>query len=345
LRQLTLALARKQGDGLSLLERDRAAIPSEKRRRILLVVGSYADAHLVGEILRAERSLSEQAVRVLIPDDGEDPDGTDDGADAGTVLQRGAVAEFADTQAWILVAPALAIERGHNILNEDQEAAIGCVQILVRPHPRPHDLGAAVQLLNRWALDLGDRLAADPPVGLVTGLATGPSTNPSAGSSTLAGCGLPFRREAEKLWRSLLHTPTAFSTLRDGPLRERSSLVWGVIILLVQVMGRTIRGDVPTTMIFRDAAFMPETAHHQRDTPETSLLLAAQALLATYCAPLTPPQAATLSPAQRRDRAIAQALYQPFYAGLCEILTTNGYPLQGPNPSQPLPTPPAPNVS
>ncbi len=313
LRQLTLVLGQKRSDGRSLLERDRAAIPDPKRQRILLVVGSYADAQLVGEILREPQTLGKQAVRVLIPDDGENPNGVGE----GTVLQRGAVAEFAATEAWVLVAPALAIERGHNILNEDQAAAIGCVQILVRPHPRPQDLGAAVQLLNRWALDLSDRLA------------TSSSSASSSESPTLASCGLQFRREAENLWRSLLQTPTAFSTLRDGPLRERSSLVWGVIVLLVQVMGRTIRGDVPTTMVFRDAAFMPETAHGQRDTSETSVLLAAQALLAPYCAPLGAVQTAALSSDQRRDRAIAQALYQPFYDGLCQILTTTGHPLQG----------------
>ncbi|MBE7556775.1 MAG: hypothetical protein HS126_37490 [Anaerolineales bacterium] len=47
----------------------------------------------------------------------------------------------------------MAIERGHNILNEDYQAAIGTAYFLVRPHPRPDDIGLAIQFLNRWAID------------------------------------------------------------------------------------------------------------------------------------------------------------------------------------------------
>ena len=49
----------------------------------------------------------------------------------------------------VLVAPLLSVERGHNILNH-QEEAIGPVYLLARPNPHPEGLSLAVHAVNDW---------------------------------------------------------------------------------------------------------------------------------------------------------------------------------------------------
>ena len=69
-------------------------------------------------------------------------------------IQRGDVAQFARAEsAWILIAPMMAIERGHNILNMDRVAAFGAALFLVRPFPVPDNPELLVQMLNYWTIE------------------------------------------------------------------------------------------------------------------------------------------------------------------------------------------------
>ena len=120
--------------GKSLLERHRDQLPAG-RRRVLLLVGSYREARAVAEHLVALRGSWKGQVRYLVPDHEEFTDSWDGPA----FLRRGDVATFADTGAWILVAPLLAVERGHNILNDEDVAAVTAAgpASRVNPQPRP----------------------------------------------------------------------------------------------------------------------------------------------------------------------------------------------------------------
>ena len=74
----------------------------------------------------------------LISDDADFDDAwvTLPGGGAGEArLRRGDVASFAATDSEILVAPLLAVERGHNIVVPGGKAAIGTVYFLARPAP------------------------------------------------------------------------------------------------------------------------------------------------------------------------------------------------------------------
>lgn len=138
-----------RGGGAGPLQRELAHIPDERRRRALLLVGSYREASAAADMLD-EIPRWRGRVRVLTADDAELESAIEGEYPAGgpmaraDAVRRGDLASFADDpDAEVLVAPLLAVERGHNILTapqrpgEERVAAFGTVLFLVRPHPAP----------------------------------------------------------------------------------------------------------------------------------------------------------------------------------------------------------------
>ncbi len=209
----------------------------------------------------------------------------------GRTLRRGDIAGFAGTGADVLVAPLLAVERGHNILNQAGQAAIGSVYFLARPHHRPDDITLAVQAINDWAV----RAARD---------GTFARLRSEHGSLDMAGSA--FRQKARGLWRHLLTRRIAWSSL---PRREQVSFTWDQLVVMWQVIGRLVRGGVPARVAFVDAAFAPRDASLTgTDTPSTSLLQSIHDVLRPYFDPGSGVAAA--------DREIVSMLYEPFYRAL-----------------------------
>ncbi len=52
----------------------------------------------------------------------------------------------------MVVAPLMTLERGHNILNNNNKAAFGAALFLCRPMPVPGTWESTVQQLNQWIL-------------------------------------------------------------------------------------------------------------------------------------------------------------------------------------------------
>lgn len=264
LRQMTAALA-DPGPGKSILEQHRDRLP-EGRRRVLLLTGSYAEARMVAQHLAALRSSWRDQILHLVADDEEFTDSWDGAAS----LRRSDVHTLATTPAWILVAPLLAVERGHNILNDVKEAAIGAAYFLIRPHPRPDDLSYVIQRANRWATEqIRDSFPA------VAG----------ADRQRLGACARAFRAAGHRKWRGLLSLKLAYSNL---PSHEREALAWTQLVTIWQVIGRLIRGGVPAQVYFCDAAFAPIAAQRttgQRDDAALSLLVGLREVLAPYFVP------------------------------------------------------------
>ena len=210
------------------------------------------------------------------------------------MLRRGDVETLATTSAEVLVAPLLAVERGHNILDIDRRhAAIGSIYFLARPNPRPDDLGLAVHAINNWivrAMDSGefaDWVRDEPTLGL--------------GARKV-------RDLARSQWYRVLARSMAWSRLGD----DREQVTWDLLVLIWQVIGRSVRGAVPTRVAFVDAAFSPNLAAGQPDTPETSLLHSIHAVLRPYFTPDAQVPAA--------DRRIVRALYRPMWTALDRCL-------------------------
>jgi hypothetical protein len=272
---------------LNRLERERGGLPNG-RQKIVLLVGSYTEARLVTDaLLRAKPSWAGQ-VRCLIGDDE-----LETGWEDAHLLRRSDVAEFGTDDGWLLVAPILAVERGHNILNDAGVAAIGAAFFLVRPHPRPKDLSYVTQRINQYAQhQMHHRFAGE-----------------CEPHRRLEAAGEERRRAAQRQWRRLLHTLVAYSQLGDD---ERARVAWTQLVTIWQVVGRLLRGGQAAKVYFCDAAFAPKTAQRaddDLDDASTSLLLGMRDVLAPYF------EVAGSDP----DRHLVRALYQPLHQALTRM--------------------------
>jgi hypothetical protein len=288
LRELLRKLCERGSLGKSRLERERNQL-DEGRKRILLLVGSYKEAAFVREQIQRLRPDLSKHVLDLVPDDFD----FDNSFDGGTAsLKRGQVDQLRNRDAWILVAPLLAIERGHNILNDQYVAALGAAYFLVRIHPPPDDISFAIQSINRWAINkyndaswLADRCKAAEP--------------------TLDAVGEAFRSSAYREWRNLLRLQMIYSTL---PADQRTAVTWNLLVTVWQVIGRLIRGGQAARVYFCDAAFAPRSAEGENDTASTSLLVGMQEVLRPYFD--------VNSEVSQTDRELASTLYGPLYSAL-----------------------------
>lgn len=276
---------------LSLVENHWNSIPTT-RRRALFIVGSYREARAVKDYIIHYRPDWTENVVALVPDSTQVQNDLND--QQQTVL-RSKVQGFALGKGRILIAPLLAIERGHNILNEVGEAGLGVAYFLVRPHPHPDDLSLVVKSLNRWALDTHNNR------GWFERQANGELLD----AERIANL---FKREAVKRWNKLMRMPIRFATM---PSAELDAFYWDQLVSIWQVIGRLIRGGVPAQIYFCDAAFAPNTVNGSDDTPRSSLLVGLLALLKPYFDEMS-----DISP---EERAIVQALYRPFFQALSSI--------------------------
>ncbi|MET7858144.1 hypothetical protein ABZS81_13105 [Streptomyces sp. NPDC005318] len=328
LRMLVSRLARPaRGDDTSPLQQELGRIADGRRRRALLLVGSYREAAIAAEALDGIPRWHGR-VRVLAADDAELEaavfgDGPPSGGSAGPgAVRRGDLASFADDpDAELLVAPLLAIERGHNILTmpqragEERVAAFGTVFFLARPHPRPDDLSLAVFAVNDWAARfVRDRPSAASEHGTFTELVGKADGLDDAGST--------FRTAARGVWRHLLSRPYIYSVLSED---EKESFAWDQLVTIWQVIGRLVRGGVPARVVFVDAAFAPSAAAacappaasggQPRWLRDEGLLVRLRKVLAPYFGQVPAPGRFS-DPA---DSALVRMLYQPLYEALCRL--------------------------
>lgn len=273
----------------SLFQDELAQINDPRRRRLLLLTGSYDEAGVAANYLN-DLPEWKGKVTVLIADDA-------DNDDAWFSLRRGDLAAYPRMDSQILVAPLLAVERGHNIVLDDGTAAIGTVYFLARPHDRPDDINLAIHAENDWAMRFIDN-------GLFSELRNGNPTPDTAAAE--------FRRQAVRKWHRYLTRTVAWSSLRS---EEKDAFTWDQLVVMWQVIGRLVRGGAPARVKFCDAAFAPGAARddESRDTPETSMLKRFATILSPY---MTEDGHASV-----HNKRIASALLQPFWDALTSIDT------------------------
>ncbi|WP_284743899.1 hypothetical protein [Amycolatopsis sp. RTGN1] len=319
LRTLVDRLGKPGPSGISPLEEEIRAVGDPNRQRALLLVGNYQDARDVANQLNKVPGWRGH-VKALVRDSEDLDAALADGTDnlAGTV-RRGNAGLFAtDAMARVLVAPMLAIERGYNILNRDNDAALGVALLLTRPHPVPTDIGLSVLAINAWE----SRYTRGLPTSEDTVLASFADLVAAHGS--LDAAGRAFRALARSKWGRLLIRKYAYSVLSDD---ERRSFAWDQLVVLWQVIGRLVRGGVAARVVFVDAKFAPAAAEAQspnasqrprrrkRDSARSSLLHGIRDALRPYFAPR--PDDEPVAPA---DARLAELLYEPVYWALCRML-------------------------
>ncbi|MFE3883477.1 hypothetical protein ACFXPQ_11335 [Streptomyces lydicus] len=276
------------------LERELLNLPPG-RDQILLLVGSYAEARVVADTLHNLNSRWRDRVLCLVSDDEEiTPEDESPTAYRARSLRRGDVEHLKDLRANILVAPLLAVERGHNILNDDDEAAIGTVYFLARPNPHPDDLSLAVHAVNDW---------------IVRATVEGEFDSWVRGARTIEEGADEVRRRARSRWYQVLQRSMVWSRLGD----ERERVTWDMLVLMWQVIGRLVRGGVPARVVFVDVAFAPNlgATPSRPDTPTSSLLHSVLDVLNPYFEGDTK---------TAEEQFIARALYEPLRCMLARLL-------------------------
>jgi hypothetical protein len=302
LRQLAVP-DRSLPDSVSMLDAELAEIDDPDRRRILLLVGSYDEARRAAEYLNQIPEWNGRITQLVSDDADSDtawarlPEDS-----AARILPRGDVKAFPSVGGDILVAPLLAVERGHNIVLSGGKAAIGTVYFLARPHPRPDDISLAIQSINDWAV----RQLRD---------VEGTFRQNALAAATPDQAAVAFRSRARRQWNRFLTRRLAWSSLRDN---EKSAFTWDQLVVMWQVIGRLVRGGVPARVVFVDAAFSPREAGFQAiDTPDTSLLASMREVLDPYFdadAPADPDR----EPAPI-DKSLVRELYEPLYRALADM--------------------------
>ncbi|MBD2501559.1 pPIWI_RE_Z domain-containing protein [Anabaena azotica] len=266
------------------------------RNRLLLLVNSYDQARWVAKEIGNCWSSMRESVYHLVPDN-TDKYTEDDFDEVDKLLQptdkgalyRADIETFGQTKGKILVAPMSAIGRGFNILNANGKAAFGSVYFLTRPYPHPHDTQAIAQEMNCRALEWVKK---------------------EDFTAWLQGDGVVQRAEkvrqlAAGYWRSV-EQRSYYKTLRDDEellAYPRFDLAATTAGLVIQAVGRLLRGGVPFRAYFVDAAWAPKSAARianpelsEHDTEQTSLLVAMILRICEYA---------------EEENSVGNALYKP----------------------------------
>lgn len=198
--------------------------------KILVIVNSYAQAKQVQETLKSalEAENCHAGICRMISDAVNDAD------EAGTI-RRGEVSKFANQEEEILIAPAMAIERGHNIVDETGHSALGSVFFLVRPMAVPDDIQQAVSKLNGYVEANCKRKSRE----------------------SLFAYNQRIRKFASTRWQQISQSKAyGLSELED---HEKKDIVATLFVLILQIFGRLARvtdASKPAPEVyFMDGAF------------------------------------------------------------------------------------------
>ena len=266
-----------------MLQRDFDDLP-EGRKRLLWYVNSYEQVEFVYNAIRTIDTGSYWRDRVAALTARSPLEELDD-----SLISRGNVENFANTNRSILLAPIAAIGRGKNMLNERGLSAFGGTYFLVRPHPAPDDLDYKFRL----ALWKERKAIAKQRHG-----------------DLLEACE-SWRSEGYSIFLKSLDTQLRYSY--KGLSKEvREGLIWSLMVLTWQAIARTIRGNQPTLVRFIDAAWAPNLAQKKPETETDSLLKGFKYILRPYFAK-------TRTGFDQSELALVRSLYEPFYRALEKI--------------------------
>ena len=316
LKRMTVELGRE--GNASKLGIELAEIKDRNRRRALLLVGSYEEAQFVADCLHNLHDRWKGRVLRLVSDDAEDEAHAAAAGQARSdrqarIVRRGDVetlSEIEDGQ--ILVAPLLAVERGHNILVSKKDyAALGTVFFLARPQPRPDDLSWAVNIVNDWLY----RNESEARQWLTS-------------ADSLDAGARKFRSESRTRWHQAMSRSYGWRALA-GKEREddQAAVTWDLLVLMWQAIGRLVRGGVAARVVFVDAAFLPRCAERRApvrhgskaapgpDDAASSLLVKIAEELGRYLEP-----GASGRGLPEHDIRIVDLLYRPMWTALTKCL-------------------------
>lgn len=251
-------------------------------RKAAFVVNSYEQCEMLYEHIRQQFPAWRDRVRHLVRG-GVLASASEHGITASEVERLG------DDKDWdLFIFPMSAIGRGVNIVYKfgprADKAMIGSLYFLTRPHPRSDSLGFLQGVVGAASEAFDQASFALPDEALAAMRAK--------------------RSEVSHKVGALLRLPQASRALGEFG----RPFVADQMIMILQTIGRAMRGDCPAFVYFVDAAWAPKSANGQADNNRTSMLLMMRRIL-DDC--LTHPDAAL--------RDCYENLYRSFYAPLAAI--------------------------
>ena len=251
-------------------------------RKAAFVVNSYEQCEMLYEHVRQQFPAWRDRVRHLVRG-GVLASASEHGVTASEVERLG------DDKDWdLFIFPMGAIGRGVNIVYKfgprADKAMIGSLYFLTRPHPRSDSLGFLQGVVGA-ASEAFDQASFTSPEDALAAMRA-------------------KRAEVSNKVGALLRLPQASRALGEFG----RPFVADQMIMILQTIGRAMRGDCPAFVYFVDAAWAPKSAVVQADDTRTSMLLMMRRILDDY---LTHPDAAL--------RDCYENLYRSFYAPLASI--------------------------
>lgn len=188
----------------------------------------------------------------------------------------------------LLIFPMNAIGRGVNIVYQFgprmNQAMLGNLFFLTRPHPRADSLQLMQGLVGRASANFDGNNFAD--------------------TRTSIDAMLAHRREMSASLRKLFRLPLASQALHEFA----PPFVADLMIIIIQTIGRAMRGDCPAFVYFVDSAWAPSSAVDNTDTARTSMLVMMQKILRDCLNHRDPVR-----------RECYENLYRPFFEPLSNI--------------------------
>ncbi|MDO4437574.1 MAG: hypothetical protein Q4B77_06475 [Coriobacteriaceae bacterium] len=244
--------------------------------KALIIVNNYEEARAARDTLQSElrsRGCTEKVCSLVKEQES---------ALGEARLMRSEVYLFASRPERILIAPAMAIERGFNIVDGMGHSCIDTLVFAVRPMGIPHDLGIRFKRVVGLSCNEARRLDTASPF-----------------------FEQELRKAAWRCWMALEqdealrlsdHASTDDCLCRD--------IIATLMVLIVQIFGRLARvrdfERRPPRIYFADAAFTGNRDPNVQDFRTLDLLKAYMSWLVS----------------ESEQPAVAQALYGPFYTAL-----------------------------
>ena len=256
----------------------------DRKSKLLIIVNNYNEANylqvILSERLREYRRAETAACMIRSAADNISEDEFH--------IPREMIAKFHYESAKILIAPAAAIERGYNIVNEYGHSTFGSVFFMVRPMPYPDDITARCSKLN----------------GIIESCCALGNFSDEFDKVTA------IRDTAYKKWY-MLENSVSIPLKKQNETIKRD-ITASLFILILQIFGRLARITDPDMLAprvyFADGAF-----RRKSDDPEGYDFLNE---LLDYLNELM---------SKENSKEIAGTLYQPFYEALLKGIDKNEY--------------------
>lgn len=205
-----------------------------KDGKILLVVNSFIQADIVASKLKQllQKARRKEEVLALIPDSNTEK------ADNKSYIKRGEISKFDKKKARILVAPALSIERGHNIVDEMGHSSLSSLFFMIRPMGVPDDIMAKSIKMNGY---IAEKLYEY-----------------NNKKNDIYEKNLYVRKEAIQFWKRI-HNASKMNLDYLSDQEIKTDLIATMFVLILQIFGRLCRitdtSKQPPTIYFVDGAF------------------------------------------------------------------------------------------